>query len=106
MQPQLCGVLHDLQADAPGVVDEGQLKQARHVAGRGGDLRPGRLQTLHRGVEIRHREADVIDDAARARCRLLVLLEDDPVSPNISRSGASVVGLPSNCFWYHSTALA
>ena len=52
VKPESVGVLHDLEADAPGI-DEHQPEQPGHPCRRR-DLRPVRFERLHRGVEIGH----------------------------------------------------
>ena len=67
MQAEQLRILHDLDARAPRILEEGQLEQLRHVAHRRRHLDAGGLPLLHLGVEIGNREADVIDGAAGAR---------------------------------------
>ena len=76
VQPELLRVLHHFDPRAPRIVDERELEEAGHVARRVDDLRAGRFEILQRRVEVGDREADVIERAAGARLRLVVLEED------------------------------
>ena len=71
------GILHDLDPSAPRVFDERELEEARHVPDRLRDFRTNRLKRRHRGVEVRNREANVIEHAPLAGLRFVTLLKDD-----------------------------
>src|SRR5471030_261437 len=77
MQPELRGILHDLDPRAPRIFDVPELEEPRHVAHRRHDLHAGGLELLHRRVEIGEREAEVIDRAAGAWQAFVVLQEDE-----------------------------
>ena len=63
------GVLHQLNLGAKRVLDKGEPKETRRLADGLEDLRARSLQSLHRGVDIRDRDAVVVDDAASQRDR-------------------------------------
>src|SRR5262245_28632282 len=66
MEPELVRVLHDFDFRSPWIFDEREFEEPWHITNGLHDLDALGLKDLHGTIEIRHRESDVIDDAAFA----------------------------------------
>src|SRR6516164_3560617 len=60
------GILHDFDASAPRVFHKTEFEEAFDIARGRDDLNAGGLELFHLGVQIRKREAYVVDGAAAA----------------------------------------
>ena len=78
VQPEQFRILHHFDARAPRVFHEPELEEPGHIARRRDDLDARRFEFLHLRVDVREREAHVIDGASAARLRVRFLEEQEP----------------------------